>query len=219
MRSLFSFIWFFTINIMAIGQNNKVARDSIKYKYGATITPTAFPYSAGIQPGFQFRMGRKINLISEAAFSSAKNNIKYDRINVLKVVSELKYFRDKAFAGSYFSFQAGYISRKFISKDSGVYFKDTAMVGYRSATIKSPVSFVAIKCGREINVHKIFVDFFLGIGVRYVQTSYNSQGPYQISHPRGVRDNIFELLGQAWEQDRDYLKLHGTAGMRVGLRF
>jgi hypothetical protein len=37
--------------------------------------------------------------------------------------------------------------------------------------------------------------------------------------PGGERDNIFEIIGNAWEHERNYLKLHGTAGLRMGLRF
>jgi hypothetical protein len=213
--------FFFVGATVAFGQNKtNVSKDSTKYKHAATITLTAFPYSIGVQPGFQFRMGGNFDVLTEGAFASTKRAGDYNRLKIIKLVSELKYYSAKPFAGRYYSFQAGYISRRFTESDTGWYFKDTATIGYSSAGIRSNISFVSLKLGREINPGaKVFLDFFVGLGVRYVQTSYDVSGRYSRMRPGGARDNIFELFGNAWVYERNYFKLHGTAGVRIGLRF
>lgn len=218
MKTIFLFFCFVGATV-AFGQMN-ASTDSSKYKHAATITLTAFPYSIGVQPGFQFRMGRRFDVLTEGAYASTKKAGNYDKLKIIKLVSELKYFPTKPFAGRYYSLQAGYMGRKFTANDTGWYFKDTTTIGYSSAGIKSNVSFVSLKLGREINPgQKVFLDFFIGLGVRYVQTSYEVSGRYSRMRPGGARDNIFEIIGNAWEYERNYLKLHGTAGVRMGLRF
>jgi hypothetical protein len=216
------FFSFFVHAMIVFGQDNSTLRkDSVNYKHAATLTLTAFPFSMGIQPGFQFRVGSKFDVLTEGAFASTKRaGSFYDRLKIMKLVSEVKYYPQKAFAGRYFSFQAGCINRKFTANDSGWYFKDTATLGYSSARIKSNLSFVSIKLGREINTgNRFFLDFFIGLGARYVCTGYEANDVYAIPDFLDKRDSIIEVVGYSWEDERGVVKLHGTAGFRMGIRF
>lgn len=216
------FFFFFLNAMIVFGQDNGTLRkDSVTYKHAATLTLTAFPFSIGIQPGFQFRMGRKFDVLTEGTFAATKKvGNYYDRLNIIKLVSEIKYYPQKAFAGRYFSFQAGYITRKFTANDSGWFFKGTSTIGYSSARIKSDVSFVSVKLGREINPgKKIFLDVFIGLGARYVCTVYEANDAYAMPDFLDKRDSIIELAGYSWEDEGGIVKLHGTAGFRIGIRF
>ncbi len=216
------FFFFFLNAMIVFGQDNGTLRkDSVNNKHAATLTLTAFPFSIGIQPGFQFRVGNKCDMLTEGTFAATKKvGNYYDRLNIIKLVSEVKYYPQKAFAGRYYSFQAGYISRKFTANDTGWYFKDTATIGYSSARIRSNVSFVSVKLGREINPgKKIFLDFFIGLGARYVCTVYEANDTYAMPDFLDKRDGIIELAGYSWEDEGGIVKFHGTAGFRIGIRF
>ena len=77
-----------------------------------------------------------------------------------------------------------------------------------------------MKWGREIKIgEKFFFDFFLGIGARYISTTYNVKDVQAIGRLGGEQDNIFEIAGYSWQHEGDQVKFHGTAGVRVGLRF
>lgn len=212
------FCLFFTSRIFA--QNNSNGKDR---KYAITMSVAVFPYKSGIQPGFQVKLGKRFDFISDCGFTlTAKGNSQYNEMHFLKFASELKYRPGHSVAGRYFSLQTGYIRRKFQAKDSGWYWrKDSSdAIGYSSASINSPVLFAAIKWGREVKVgDKFFLDFFLGVGARYISTTYDAKDIHAIGLPGGERDNIFELAGYSWEHEEDQMKFHATAGVRLGMRF
>jgi hypothetical protein len=137
------------------------------------------------------------------------------------LATELKYYPKRGFVGKYFSFQAGYIHRKFQANDSGWYWKsnDQDATGYSSAKIKAPIVFTVVKWGREVELRKnFFLDFFLGLGARYIYTTYDVKNTYPFGRPGGAQDNIFELAGYSWEHEGKQMKFNGAAGIRIGKR-
>jgi hypothetical protein len=223
MRAVLSLLFCFCIVFSSFSQTNSNYRDKANQKHAITLSAAIFPYQIGMQPGFQFRLGKKFDLISECAFSlTGQGNNNYDEVHFFKWATELKYYPGHAFGGKYFSFQAGYIQRKFQAKDSGWYWKnnDPDATGYSSDKIKAPVAFTVVKWGREVELRKsFFLDFFLGLGARYIRTTYDVQDSYNMGHLGGARDNIFELAGYSWEHEGTQTKLNGTAGIRIGKRF
>lgn len=191
-------------------------------KSAITMSAAIFPYKLGLQPGFQFKLGKRLDFVTECGFSlGGRGNNQYDETHFFKLAGELKYY-SKQSVGRYLSLQTGYIGRKFQSKDSGWYWrKDSSDAsGYSSALVKSPVLFAAIKIGKEITVgDKFFLDFFLGVGARYIRTVYDATGVYTIGRLGGEQDNIFELAGYSWQHEGSQVKFHGAAGVRVGMRF
>lgn len=201
-------------------QNNSIDKNR---KYGITMSAAIFPYKFGIQPGFQIKLGKRFDFVTDYGFTlRGRGNNQYDETHFFKLGTELKYHSGHFVTERYFSLQTGYISRKFQAKDSGWYWKKDSSdaSGYGSASIISPVLFAAIKWGREIKVgEKFFLDFFLGIGARYIRTNYNARNVYSIGHFADKRDTIFDLAGYSWEHEGEQVKLHATAGARVGIRF
>ena len=206
-----------TLGLFAQKESNTSSQKS-----AITMSAAVFPYKVGIQPGVQFKLGKRLDFITECAFTlTGRGNNQYDETHFFKLAGELKCY-SKQSVGRYFSLQTGYISRKFQAKDSGWFWKKDSSdaSGYSSALINSPVIFAAIKCGKEIKVgDKFFLDFLLGVGARYICTTYNAQDVHSIGRLGGEQDNIFELAGYSWQHEENEVKFHGTAGVRVGMRF
>jgi len=213
---------FFSLCVLStnfsLAQKSQKKGDS-KQEYAATISAVVFPYDIGLQPGFQFQWGKRHSLLTEAGVAwGNRQRGQYQKRQSFKLASELKCY-SKRTSTRYFSWQVGYIQRNFDDRDSGWYFKDSA-IGYSNARIKSPVFFTAIKWGEEIVCgEKYFIDIFFGLGARYVHTAYNAKGTYPYGRLGGPRDNIFELIGNAWEHENDYWKPHVSLGIRMGRRF
>jgi hypothetical protein len=220
MRTFFCLFFCLCVIDETFSQNQS---NTIDQKYGITMSAVFFPYKAGFQPGFQVKLGKRLGLISDFGFTlSNKGNNQYDEMHFFKLASELKYYSRHSVTGSYFSFQAGYVHREFQAKDSGWFWREDSSdaSGYSSARINSPLLFTAIKLGREMRFgKKFFLDVFLGIGARYIRTNYDAENVYTMGRFADKRDNIFELAGYSWEHEGGQVKLHVTAGARVGIRF
>lgn len=219
MRTLLCLLLCLCFSYEIYAQNHS---DTNVRKYAITMSAVFFPYKLGIQPGFEVKLGNGFTLMSDFGFAtSGKGNNQYDEMHFFKLASELKYYSKPSADGNYFSFQAGYVHRKFQAKDSGWFWRDGSSdaSGYSSARINSPVFFTAIKLGRERRFReKIFADVFFGIGARYIHTVYDVKDVHSI-HLGGARDSIFEIAGNSWEHEGDQVKLHATAGVRAGIRF
>ncbi|HTM93140.1 MAG TPA: DUF3575 domain-containing protein [Flavisolibacter sp.] len=219
MRTLLCLLFCLCFTHKTFAQNQS---DTTDKKYAITMSAVIFPYKSGIQPGFQIKLGKQFGLMSDFGFAlSDKGNNRYNEMHFFKLASELKYYSRHSVNGRYFSLQAGYVHREFQANDSGWYWrKDSSdATGYGSALVNSPVFFGAVKLGREMKIgEKFLLDFFLGIGARYIRTTYHVQGIHPIKLG-GVRDDIFELAGYSWEHEGEQLKLHATAGVRVGCYF
>lgn len=187
------------------------------------MSAVIFPYKAGVQPGFQVGLGKRFGLISDLGFTfSGRGNNQYDKMHFFKFATELKYYSRRSVNGGYLSLQAGYVRREFQANDSGWFWKKDSSdaSGYSSARISSPVLFTAIKLGREMRFgEKFFLDVFLGIGARYIGTNYDAKDVYTMGRFADKRDTIFDLAGYSWEHEGSQVKLHATAGVRIGYYF
>ena len=84
---------------------------------------------------------------------------------------------------------------------------------FTSAKIHSPLFASAIKMGTEFYLAKNwYLDLFMGIGVRYINTRYDAQNvrPVSIPPPRE-----FGYFKDAYECDCAVTRLHATIGFRV----
>ncbi|MGZ3854433.1 MAG: hypothetical protein ACXVBX_16685 [Flavisolibacter sp.] len=208
-------------------QQTEPQKNVVSEKYAVTLVPAFFPYDKmGLQPGFQFRISDHFALMNEVAFPiviSPKHEVGiYNETQFLRASTELKFFRAKSPHGRFTSFQLGYGKRHFVDKDSGWYHNegDTVLTGYSSLSISSPVFFCDLKMGGEMfQWKKVFMDFFIGVGLRVIPTKYDVEGAY----PRGIwtPPKEFLLFGPdpAWEYNKTIIKPHFSLGFRIGRKF
>jgi len=200
--------------------------NAVSEKYAVTLIPAFFPYDKmGLQPGLQFRISNHFALMSEVAFpivfTPQHEAGIYDQTQFLRATTELKYFRAKSPKGRFTSFQIGYSKRQFVDKDSGWYHDegDTALTGYSSLSIKSPVFFCTVKMGGEMfQWKKVFMDFFMGLGVRVIPTKYDIEGAYVKGLWTPPKE--FVLVPEpAWNYNKTCMRLHVSLGFRIGWKF
>ena len=227
MRTSLLFIACSCITQSLFSQNTGTERNVVPEKYAVTLVPAFFPYDKmGLQPGFQFRISDHFALMNEVAFpivlSPKHERDIYDETQFLRASTELKFFRGKSPQGRFTSFQIGYGKRRFVNKDSGWYHGegDSVLTGYSSLSIKSPVFFCDIKMGGEMfQWKKVFMDFFIGVGLRVMPTKYEVEGAY----PRGLwtPPKEFFLFGPdpAWEFNKTIIKPQVSFGFRIGRKF
>lgn len=209
-----------------LSQERDVQKNIGGEKYAVTLAPAFFPFNRiGLQPGFQFRLNDSWAVITEFSVPVTKSSDKgdnYQKMQLIKLASELKYY-PKKLSDRFYSIQIGYMQRNFIDSDSGKYHNPGAIneIGYSRLTIKSPVYFFAIKCGsEEVQWRKVFLDCFLGVGVRIIPTKYNSEGAYVAGQWDPPVDNIAWMAPiAAWEYDKTCIRPHFTLGFRIGGKF
>jgi hypothetical protein len=227
MKTVLLFVFCFCITQCVLSQNSKVQKNIVAEKYAVTLMPAFFPYDKmGLQPGFQFKIGNHFALMNEIAFpiviAPKYQGGNYDKTHFLRASSELKFFRAKSPEGRFTSFQLGYIKRSFIDNDSGWYHheEDTTLTGYSSLSIKSPVFFCALKMGGEMfQWKKVFMDFFIGIGIRIIPTKYDAEGTYIRGRWNPPREFVLFAPKPAWEYDKTSITPHFSLGFRIGRKF
>ena len=211
-----------------LSQNNDIEKNVVSEKYAVTLTPAFFPYvTMGIQPGFQFKIGNRFALMNEIAIPVviSDNNLRgnYDKTQFFRVASELKLFRAKSPEGRFSSIQFGFIKRRFEDIDSGWYHKgiDTVLTGYSNLVIKSPVFFCNLKIGGEVvEWKKVFMDFFIGVGIRITSTKYDADGAYIFGRWFPPTESFAWLVpGSSWQYNGTVIRPHLSLGFRIGGKF
>jgi hypothetical protein len=87
---------------------------------------------------------------------------------------------------------------------------------YSSAIIHSPVLSFAPKIGAEINLGRtIFIDAFIGLGVRILFNNYDARNvtPSIAFHKKEWGPDA------AWRFDQTETRFHVPMGLRLGARF
>jgi hypothetical protein len=193
------------------------ASQKTEKKFAVTIDPALFSNHIVFQPGFQYTFNNWA-VLGEVAYMSAKE-MDFDEGHWLRTQLELKRFLTRDVIKFYGSFQTAFSARKFIDADSGFYFTnhlvDTGAT-YSSAVIHSPVLSFAPKIGMEASLGKIvFLDFFVGCGVRILFNRYDAQGvaPTMAFHKREWGPDA------AWKFDQTVATFHLPMGLRLGFRF
>jgi hypothetical protein len=191
--------------------------------HAVTFAPAIFPLSnIGLQAGFQFKVGEDFALLSEVAIPVSKTKGgEYGKTSFYKFDSELKYYLT-SFPDRLISLQIARTGREFYDLDSGSYHpKNTQnLIGYGRLHIKSPVFFTDVKFGREMMWNKMFLDTFLGFGIRVSHTKYYPEGAYTIGVWQPARDNYgWFAPTPSWKYDKTVVRPHLALGFRVGWRF
>lgn len=210
----------FFLSLLIITQT-ALCQDTTGYKHvSILLSPALIPLSPtqlAMQPGLQLRLHRW-SLTAQIAFPLYKPADRYESMQYFRKSLELKrYFRRKRDWEEYLSAEVMYAKRNFTDSNGGTYFKGIYedRFGYSRAKIHSPVFSGTIKAGAEFVVSKkIFIDAFLGLGVRTIYTRYsNVEG--EARQPYG----LLEISGpkSALRYDRTITKPHLACGFKVGL--
>lgn len=186
-------------------------------KFAVTAAPALFSNHVVFQPGFQYTFNDWA-VLGEVAYISAKK-MNFDGGHWLRTQLELKRFLNKSEVRFYCSFQTAFGSRRFVDADSGFYFThhllDTGNK-YSSAVIHSPILSFAPKIGFETSLFKpVFLDAFVGCGVRILFNRYDARGVTSTTafHKREWGPDA------AWRYDETVATFHLPMGLRLGVRF
>jgi hypothetical protein len=210
-NSLTLFFFLFCFFISFCGSAQKTEK-----KFAVTAAPAVL-HRVVFQPGFQYTFNNWA-VLGEVAYMSAER-MDFDRGHWLRAQAELKRFLNKDDARFYCSFQTAFSARKFIDDDSGFYFTQKVLdtgAAYSSAVIHSPVLSFAPKIGLEASLGKtVFLDAFIGFGVRILFNRYNAKGvtPTRVYHKREWGPDA------AWRYNETVTTFHFPVGLRLGVRF
>ena len=173
----FIFIFLLFMSIASYAQT-----DSTQKGWAITFTGTTIPIGQpglGIQPGVEYRFNERWCLLSEIVIRANKTNSKDSSTldkHYLKVKSELRYnFFSKIgrWSHDYISFQLSLASRKFINTE-GFYYDNhhtDSVYYYTKAAINSPIKIASVQFGSIITEGRFAADAFIGIGIRFIQTT------------------------------------------------
>lgn len=216
MKGLFILSVFFS----ALFSAHETSAQDTSSRFAVLISPALFvPVSVAVQGGVQWKLGKKWSLLAEAAYPVFHpNNAEYEEISHWRTSLELKWWPGKASsANRYFSLQAAYLYRQLKDKDQAYYYSKTQTFSYNDAVIKSPVLSTAVKLGVELPLGKrTFVDAFAGAGLRFISSSYSAKSVL-VTSTEPPRQNLFKF-DDAWVYNYTLMRLHGTAGLRFGVR-
>ena len=184
------------------------------------ISPAIFvPVSVAVQAGVQYRIGSQLTVLAEAAYPTfTPGNTEYEKIDYFRTGIEFKYIlRSDSSLSKYVSLQNNYLHREMIDEHQGIYYTKTQTFSYSNAAIKSPVFSSALKLGAELNAgKKFFFDAFIGAGLRFVFTEYEAKNVL-LTSTEPPEQNLF-TFDDAWKYNYTLMRLHGTAGLRLGMR-
>lgn len=196
-----------------------VGQDSTS-RLSVLFSPALFvPVSVAAQGGIQFRLNNRWSVLAEAAFPTFyPTNSEYEKIRYWRTSLEFKCRQAvKDIAMKYLAVQVSYLSRDLTDNDQGFYYTKARTFSYSNAIIHSPVLSSAVKLGLEIAAgRRVFADVFFGAGVRFIFNEYETESALVTS----IEPKRHDLLtfDNAWIYNHTLMRLHATAGLRVGLR-
>ena len=155
-------------------------------KWGLSFTPTfvsaATSLHPGIQLGFEYKIKEGWHLLAEFTVPYKKDDPVYARdIRYLRVKPEIRYSlspEEESGVNFYTGLQFSYVFRKWKDPNDGCYFEnefyDDSCITYSSASINSPIVTSSGQIGALVKIGDHFCfDFFMGMGVRVINTSYS----------------------------------------------
>lgn len=206
--------------LSALIQTQEILGQDSPSKLAVVVSPVLFvPVSVAVQGGLCFRLGNRLGLLTEAAFPTFyPSNTVYEKIRYWRAAVELRYrYRQKASSRRYLALQTSYLHRSLHDADQAFYYTKTQTFSYANAVIRSPVLAAALKTGVELQAGKrIFVDAFLGLGLRFIITSYSTQGSL-LTSLEPERQTLLSF-DDAWLYNYTLKRLHAAAGLRIGFR-
>ena len=153
--------------------------------WGVTLAGAMVPlptFTLGVQPGILYKVSERVSLLTELTIPVVKNigdnsgttNQKYFRIQ-----PEFRYHfpYKKRKNNIYMGLRLSYAIRKLENVDGGFYSDKTAGAGegysFDKAQINSPIMTSSLQVGSIASgTKKMSIDFFLGIGARFINTEY-----------------------------------------------
>lgn len=198
----------------------KTAAQHSSSRFSIVLSPALFvPVTAAIQGGIEYRTSNRTSVLVEAAVPVFNpKNEQYEKIDFLRTGMEFKYFlRSDSSISKYVSIQSNYLCREFTDKDQAFYYTKKETFSYTNAVIKSPVLSTALKIGTELRAgKKLFFDAFVGAGLRFIFTDYNTKNALITSTPP-PKQSLFNF-DDAWSFNYTLTRLHATGGLRIGWR-
>ena len=189
-------------------------------RLSVVVSPAVFvPVSIAVQAGIQYKFSRQLSVLAEAAFPTfIPGNTEYEKIEYFRTGIEFKYFlKSDSSLTKYVSLQNNYLYRELVDEQQAFYYTKTQTFSYSNAVINSPVFSSALKLGVELNTGKrFFFDAFVGAGLRFIFTDYKAKNVL-VTSTEPPEQNLF-TFDDAWKYNYTLMRLHGTAGLRFGLR-
>ncbi|MDP4265260.1 MAG: hypothetical protein Q8941_22230 [Bacteroidota bacterium] len=200
-------------------------------RWGISFTPAIVPspfLQLGIQPGIEYKINKRLFLLTEITFSTHPRNIDSSALDrkYFRIKPELRYVvpGNRLFE-KYIGFQLSYSSRSFKDLNSGTYFTsqrspDTTVIAFDQARIASPVITASFQVGAFFPITKNFlIDVFAGTGTRNVNTKYKD-----VVNPRTTRymhpvDKAIPVQDPAWSYNGSVYRFHFNTGFRLLYRF
>ena len=184
------------------------------------VSPAIFvPVSVAVQAGVQYKFSRQLSVLAEAAFPIfIPDNTEYEKINYFRTGIEFKYIlASDSSLSKYVSLQNNYLHRELVDENQGFYYTKTQTFSYSNAAINSPVFSSALKFGAELNAgKKFFLDAFIGAGLRFIFNEYQAKNVL-VTSAEPPEQTLF-TFDDAWKYNYTLIRLHGTAGLRLGIR-
>jgi hypothetical protein len=210
---------------LAALMGNLAAQD---HHWSASFTPAIILTNSphyGIQAGLGYTISNKLEILTEFALSAGSKDPTTGNEKYFRVKPELRYLwmgiKDSRY---YTGIQLSYSFRKWEDTAGGIYFEnrfyEDTVTGYNSAIVKSPVFTLSPQFGRLVRINdKMFIDLFLGLGIRVIHTSYSDaditgKQPYW----RPV-DKILLTPDPAHWVNGTVVRPHFNTGFRLFLRF
>lgn len=198
--------------------------------WGATLAGAMVPlpaFTLGVQPGILYKVSDKVSLLTELTIPVIKNtgdnsgttNQKYFRIQ-----PEFRYhfpFKKRK-NNIYMGLRLSYAIRKFEDMDGGFYTDITPGLGegyyFDKAQINSPITTSSLQVGSIANGTKtISIDFFWGIGARFINTKYSDV----VNPVSGFRNRPADgpVFYPSYSYNKAVTWLHINAGFRLVYHF
>lgn len=193
-------------------------------RWGASLTPSLFPMeNFALQPGVQYTFNERWSILGEVAVpTSHSKDPRFEQIHLIRYGAELRYFAPAFIHHSYYAVQLTYFQRRFIDRDSGSYrdhYYDETSHWYRSTSVHSPVLAFSVQTGREIllGAH-IYLDLFVGLGVRGIFTKYKAEDVRNLQSVR-PKDIVVFSPPPSWKYNSTMVRFHMPFGLRVIKKF
>lgn len=195
------------------------AQDSVN-RFSIFVSPSVLiPFSIAVQPGMQFRVNNQLSFLTEIAIPVLKPDAgKYVDAALKRVGLEAKYQLKSRLKSlrRYAALQTNYLYREFRLKE-GSFTDKNGNYYFDSAHVSSNVLATAFKMGAELfNRDHFFVDVFAGIGVRFINTTYQTKNRITLPGDPDSNNSLFST-DFAWRFNYPVQRLHLTAGLRFGM--
>jgi hypothetical protein len=165
----------------------------------------------------QYNKGRW-GALAEVAYPLDKSHADYATIRFVRLGAEVKYYAHNGQRErGYVSLQSNYSHRQMTDTNGNMFFSKTARqwLQFNRAAVSSPIFSAALKAGVEYAVtRRLFLEYFVGAGVRVISTSYSRLE--SIAGSGGPNLTSWGDFTPPYRYEGSYQKFHLTWGLRLG---